>query len=180
MHIGEATNANFLVFSLTWTGLEPTIYHTQGEHVNHYIIGFLLSLMVFDASFNNISVILWRSVLLVEEFWEIGENHRPVASHWQTLSHNVVHFTLIEIRTHNISGDDCIGSCKSNYHTITATTAPLTSLVPFLRIPGILTASGIHIILVVGYGWSKVLLDVNSDVSSSRETIWTWKFDKYI
>jgi hypothetical protein len=33
------------------------------------------------------------------------ENHRPVASHWQTLSHNVVHLTLIEIRTHNISGD---------------------------------------------------------------------------
>jgi hypothetical protein len=33
-----------------------------------------------------------------------GENHRPVASHWQTLSHNVVHLALIEIRTH-ISGD---------------------------------------------------------------------------
>jgi len=41
----------------------------------------------------------------------------------QTLSHNVVHLTLIKICTHNISGD-CIGSCKSNYHTITATTAP--------------------------------------------------------
>ena len=34
-----------------------------------------------------------------------GEYHRPVASHWQTLSHNVVHLALIEIRTHNISGD---------------------------------------------------------------------------
>jgi hypothetical protein len=33
------------------------------------------------------------------------ENHWPVASHSQTLSHNVVHLTLIEIRTHNISGD---------------------------------------------------------------------------
>jgi len=30
------------------------------------------------------------------------ENHRPVASHRQTLSHNVVHLALIEIRTHNI------------------------------------------------------------------------------
>jgi hypothetical protein len=29
---------------------------------------------------------------------------------------------LIESRTHNISGD-CIGSCKSNYHTNMATTA---------------------------------------------------------
>jgi hypothetical protein len=43
--------------------------------------------MVFNTTFNNISVILWRSVLLVEE---TGENHRPVANHWQTLSHNVV------------------------------------------------------------------------------------------
>ena len=25
--------------------------------------------------------------------------------HWQTLSHNVVHLALIELRTHNISGD---------------------------------------------------------------------------
>ena len=39
--------------------------------------------MVFNATFNNISIILWRSVLLVEE---TGENHRPVASHPQTLS----------------------------------------------------------------------------------------------
>jgi hypothetical protein len=33
-----------------------------------------------------------------------AENHRPVASHRQTLSHNVVLPALIEIRTHNISG----------------------------------------------------------------------------
>jgi hypothetical protein len=33
------------------------------------------------------------------------EKHRPVASHWQTWSHKVVHPALIEIRTHNISGD---------------------------------------------------------------------------
>jgi hypothetical protein len=52
-----------------------------------------------------ISVISWRSVLLVEETGWPRENHRPVANHWQTLSHNVIHLTLIEIRTHNISGD---------------------------------------------------------------------------
>lgn len=33
--------------------------------------------------------------------------------------------------------------------------------------------SGIHIILVVGYGWSNVLLALNSLVSSSNEIIWT-------
>ena len=36
------------------------------------------SLMVFNATFNNISVISWLSVLLVEE---TGESHRFVASH---------------------------------------------------------------------------------------------------
>jgi hypothetical protein len=45
--------------------------------------------MVFNAAFNNISVISWRSVLLVEESGVPGENHRPVTSHWQTLSHTI-------------------------------------------------------------------------------------------
>jgi hypothetical protein len=34
-----------------------------------------------------------------------GENHRPTVSHWQTFSHNVVHFALSGSRTHSISGD---------------------------------------------------------------------------
>jgi hypothetical protein len=37
--------------------------------------------MVFNATFNNISAISWRSVLLVEETRVPGENHQPVASH---------------------------------------------------------------------------------------------------
>jgi hypothetical protein len=63
--------------------------------------------MVFNATFNSISVIPWWSVLLVEETEIPGENHRPVASHSQTLSHNVVSSTprLSGIRTQNISGD---------------------------------------------------------------------------
>jgi hypothetical protein len=61
--------------------------------------------MVFNATFNNISVKSCRSVLLVEETGGPGEIRRPVASHWQTWSHNVVYLALIKIRTHNISGD---------------------------------------------------------------------------
>jgi len=34
--------------------------------------------MVFNATFNIISAVSWRSVLLVEE---TGENHNPAASH---------------------------------------------------------------------------------------------------
>jgi hypothetical protein len=41
----------------------------------------LVWFMMFDATFNNISVLSWRSVLLVEEIVLPGENHQPVASH---------------------------------------------------------------------------------------------------
>jgi hypothetical protein len=63
--------------------------------------------MVFNATFNNISVISWRSVLLVGETRVLGENHRPVSGHWQTWSHNVVSSAphLSGIPAHNFSGD---------------------------------------------------------------------------
>ena len=49
--------------------------------------------MVFNATFNNILAISWRSVLLMEETGIPGEKHLPVANDWQTLSHNVVSST---------------------------------------------------------------------------------------
>ena len=48
------------------------------EEQNGWLGGWF---MVFNATFNNISVISWRSVVLVEETGVPGENHRPVASH---------------------------------------------------------------------------------------------------
>jgi hypothetical protein len=45
-------------------------------------LGGGVRLMVFNATFNNISVTPWRSVLLVEETGVHGENHRPVTSHF--------------------------------------------------------------------------------------------------
>jgi hypothetical protein len=45
--------------------------------------------------------ISWRSVLLVEETRVPGENHRPVVSQWQTLSHNVVSNTPHQERYSN-------------------------------------------------------------------------------
>ena len=70
--------------------------------------------MVFNATLNNISVISWRSVLLVEETEVLEENLLPVASHRQTLSHNVVSCTprLSGTRAHNVIGD----SHQFNYH----------------------------------------------------------------
>jgi hypothetical protein len=75
-----------------WIEVPPPPRHVQVicQTLSSQIIYNGFGFMVFNTSFNNISVILWRSVLLVEETWVPGENHRPAASHWQTLSHNVV------------------------------------------------------------------------------------------
>jgi hypothetical protein len=52
-------------------------------------------LMVFNATFNNIAVISWRLVLLAEETEDPEKT---------TVLSQVID-KLIEIRTHNISGD---------------------------------------------------------------------------
>ena len=44
---------------------------------SHFVISLEGTYGAYD-TFDNISVISWRSVLLVEE---AGENHRPAASH---------------------------------------------------------------------------------------------------
>jgi hypothetical protein len=49
-----------------------SIYSTPNTQM---LVGF----KVFNATFNNISAISWRSVLLVKEIGGAGENHRPVA-----------------------------------------------------------------------------------------------------
>ena len=97
-------------------------------------IGVRGRFMVFNTTFNNISIRLWRSVLLVEETGVPGENHRPATNQWQTLSHNTISSTprLSGIRTHSVSGDLVIyyiRNCKSNYHTITIMTVPWLTII---------------------------------------------------
>ena len=55
----------------------------------------MVKIKVFNATFNNISV------LLVEEIGVPGENLRPTASHWQTSSHIVVSSTPLHERDSN-------------------------------------------------------------------------------
>ena len=82
--------------------------------------------MVFNATFNNISVISWRSVLFGEGNRRTQRKHRPAASHWQTLSHNVLSSTpRHELATIVVIGTDCTCSCKCNYHTTTTRTTPV-------------------------------------------------------
>ena len=52
------------------------LYH---KLVIYWIMVYGLWFMVFNATFNNISVISWWSVLLVKKSGVPGENHRPVA-----------------------------------------------------------------------------------------------------
>ena len=79
--------------------------------------------MVLNATFNKISVLSWRSVLLVEETRVPGEIHRPAANHWQTISQVHLAMNGIRLTTLVVIDTDCIGSCYSNYQTITTTTA---------------------------------------------------------
>ena len=83
---------NFIVFGLTQTEIVPTIYHIPDEYP-------LQGIIVFNTTFNNISVILWRSVLL-------EENRRKPPTCRKSLT-NVASGTSRHdvIRIHNFSGD---------------------------------------------------------------------------
>jgi hypothetical protein len=74
-----------LWFKLSWICLEHfcimSLLQSQIYFKRHEYILFCkgVRVMVFIATFNNISVILWQSVFFVEK---TGENHWPAASHW--------------------------------------------------------------------------------------------------
>jgi hypothetical protein len=77
----------------------------------------MVRVMVFKVTFNNISVISWRSVLLVEDTGVPVVNHRP-AQVTDKLFHIMLYRAGFELTTVVVICTDCIGSCKSNCQTI--------------------------------------------------------------
>jgi hypothetical protein len=74
----ECSVAGTTTLDREWYTMYDTIYLFTSNQKRVRVI-------VFNATSNNISVISWRQVLLVEETWIPEEKHRPVASHWRTL-----------------------------------------------------------------------------------------------
>ena len=104
-------------------GLEGT---TQSYMLEVVFIIVRRKVMVFNDTFNNISVTSWRSAFFCGE--EMGvpvENHRPAASHWQTLYHKKLYRVHLELTTLVMISTDSTRSCYSNYNTIMTTTAPV-------------------------------------------------------
>jgi hypothetical protein len=73
------------VYVRVWPSKKKSVQHHPFIKFCPFVLYiYRVRVMVFNATFNNISVISWRSVLLVEETRVPTENHWPAASHWQT------------------------------------------------------------------------------------------------
>ena len=73
--------------------------------------------MVFNTTFNNISVISWWSVLFVVKNPEKSTNLLQVTEKLYHIMVYEVHLAMSRIQTHNFRGiaSDCIGSYKSTF-----------------------------------------------------------------
>ena len=57
----------------------------------------MVRVMVFNTTFNNISVISWRSALLKQEIGVPGENHRPAMALFEAILHYISHQFVVPL-----------------------------------------------------------------------------------
>jgi hypothetical protein len=76
--------------------------------------------MLFNATFNNILVVSWQSVLLVKETDEKkdpGENHRPA----NKIFYHIMFYQVHRVRTLVVKNTDYRVSFKATHHVIKTT-----------------------------------------------------------
>ena len=71
----------YVCIALTAFNATAEMHRSMDDTLIYGQLDYFAHLMVFNATFNNISVISWWSVLLVEETGVPGENHQPAVSH---------------------------------------------------------------------------------------------------
>ena len=119
--------------TLLWTSGHYHLPHTQRRSrissrlflkqlKKWYIIQFwladfriMVNIMVFNATFNNTSIISWQSVVLVEE---TGLSPEKTTNPYSCIKYTPP-WPVFEITSSVVIGTDCLCSYKSNYHTIT-------------------------------------------------------------
>ena len=60
--LAEKQHIPILVFGLAQAGLEPTIYHTRGEHANHYVTDAVISVICVREIGWNVNIMIIRDI----------------------------------------------------------------------------------------------------------------------
>ena len=129
---GDDDDEYFVLSMISWIGFlqyyltEVRLHRlTCCSIQNHYLDSKRVSVMVFNAAFNNI-----YNYIVAVSF--IGGGNRstqrkpPICC--KSLTHSVISITPchegFKLTSLVVIGTDCTGSCKSNFHKITTMTAP--------------------------------------------------------
>jgi hypothetical protein len=90
-HMEHGTDIVWACYVDTWSMCQHNMLRLYQYHAP------CVNITCSDYISTMLHLLSWQSVLLMDETGVPGENHRPVASHWQTLSNNVVSSTPTDL-----------------------------------------------------------------------------------